>query len=242
MLTRFSWSRKSNLMTDQNMSNLPLSCSTPLMKTKPSYGAFVFWTRQHFMWMDVLIDTTATFGEHSSRMRFTSMFKVHQKWTSGVGFCTIVLLVPSLVRAPVLGLSLTIYLNSTCFHSLKPSNKKLQIGLFLWKTEFLHISVAGVLNKRFPDAWIGRGGQIPWTSRSPDLSPPDFFPVGYIKNIVYAEKVRNIQHLQERITSTIGTVTRDIIQKTWHEIEFRLESPELQTVHILKCTKVSLNL
>jgi hypothetical protein len=28
----------------------------------------------------VLIDTTAAFGEHSSRMRFTSMFEIHQKW------------------------------------------------------------------------------------------------------------------------------------------------------------------
>jgi len=31
------------------VSNLPRSCSTPLMKTKPSNGAFVFRTRQHFM-------------------------------------------------------------------------------------------------------------------------------------------------------------------------------------------------
>ena len=46
---------------------------------------------------------------------------------------------------------------------------------------------------------------------------------GYIKNIVYAEKIRNIQHLQERITSAIETVTRDMIQKTWQEIEFRLD-------------------
>ena len=101
-------------------------CSTPLMKTKPSYGAFVFRTRQHFMWMGVLIDTTAASGEHSSQMWLMSMFEVHQKWTSGVGFCTIVFLVPSsLVRAPLLGLSISIYLNSTCFHRLKPSNKKL---------------------------------------------------------------------------------------------------------------------
>jgi len=46
---------------------------------------------------------------------------------------------------------------------------------------------------------------------------------GYIKNIVYAEKIRNIQHLQERITSAIETVTRDMIQKTWQEIEFCLD-------------------
>jgi len=40
---------------------------------------------------------------------------------------------------------------------------------------------------------------------------------------VYAEKIRNIQHLQERITSAIETVTRDMIQKTWQEIEFGVE-------------------
>ena len=35
-----------------------------------------------------------------------------------------------------------------------------------------------------------------------------FFLWGYIKNIVYAEKIRNIQQLQERITSAIETNTR----------------------------------
>ena len=50
-----------------------------------------------------------------------------------------------------------------------------------------------------------------------------FFLWRYIKNIVYAEKIRNIQHLQERITSAIETVTQDMIQKTWQEIEFRLD-------------------
>jgi len=72
--------------------------------------------------------------------------------------------------------------------------------------------VTDVLNERFPDAWIGRGG--PWPPRSSDLSPLDFFLWGYIKNIVYAEKIRNMQHLQEMITSAIETVTRVMIQKT----------------------------
>jgi len=83
--------------------------------------------------------------------------------------------------------------------------------------------VTDVLNERFPDAWIGRGGPIPWPPRSPDLSPLGLFLWGYIENIVYAEKIRNIQHLQDRITSTIETVTRDTIQKTWQETEFRLD-------------------
>jgi len=34
--------------------------------------------------------------------------------------------------------------------------------------------VTDVLNERFPDGWIGRGGPIPWPPRSPDLSPLDF--------------------------------------------------------------------
>ena len=50
-----------------------------------------------------------------------------------------------------------------------------------------------------------------------------FFLWVYIKNIVYAEKIRNIQHLQDRIKSAIQTVTRDMIQKTWQEIEFLLD-------------------
>ena len=47
----------------------------------------------------------------------------------------------------------------------------------------------------------------------------------YIMFLMYPpqEKIRNIQHLPERITSAIETVTRDMIQKTWQEIEFSLD-------------------
>jgi len=96
--------------------------------------------------------------------------------------------------------------------------------------------VTDVLNERFPDAWIGRGGPIPWSPRSPDLSPLDLFLWGYIKNIVYAEKIKNIQHLQERITSAIEIVKRDMIQKTWQEIQFRLDvSRATYVAHIEMC-------
>ena len=66
-------------------------------------------------------------------------------------------------------------------------------------------------------------GDFETLGRYSDLSPLDFFLWGYIKNIVYDEKIRNIQNLQERITSATETVTRDMIQKTWQEIEFRLD-------------------
>ena len=76
--------------------------------------------------------------------------------------------------------------------------------------------------------------EIPWcldwkgwtntlaTSKPRSLST-SFFLWGYIKNIVYAEKIRNIQSLQDRITSASETVTGDMIQKTSQEIEFSLD-------------------
>ena len=118
--------------------------------------------------------------------------------------------------------------NSTCFHRLKTETFEQEtVGRvnFLQDGAPPHFScfVTDVLNGRFPDSWIRRDGPIPWPPRRPDLSPLDFFLWGYTKNIVFAEKIRNIQHLQERITSAIETVTRDMIQKTWQEIEFRLD-------------------
>jgi len=91
--------------------------------------------------------------------------------------------------------------------------------------------VTDVLNERFPDAWIGRGEPILWPPRSPDLIPLDFFLWGYIKNIVYAEEIRNIQHLQEMITSAIETNTRhDSENVAGDRISFgRLQSYKLCT-------------
>ena len=37
------------------------------------------------------------------------------------------------------------------------------------------------LHEKFPARWIERGSPyITWPARSPDLTPPDFFPVGVL--------------------------------------------------------------
>ena len=46
------------------------------------------------------------------------------------------------------------------------------------------------LDNIFSGRWIGTEGPIAWTSRSPDLTPLDFFPSGYIKDKVYVTPVR----------------------------------------------------
>jgi len=70
--------------------------------------------------------------------------------------------------------------NSTCFHRLKTETFEQEIVsrvIFMQDGAPPHFScfVTVVLNERFPDASIGRGGPIPWTPRSPDLSPLDSF-------------------------------------------------------------------
>jgi hypothetical protein len=41
--------------------------------------------------------------------------------------------------------------------------------------------VREILDNRFPDRWIGRGGPIVWPARSPDLNVLDYFVWGFIK-------------------------------------------------------------
>lgn len=86
-----------------------------------------------------------------------------------------------------------------------------------------HLEVRNTLNARFPNGWIGRDAPIPWPPRSPDITPLDFFFWGYIKNVVYSEKVRDLVHLRERISDAIATVTPDMIQRTWQEIDYRFD-------------------
>jgi hypothetical protein len=51
-----------------------------------------------------------------------------------------------------------------------------------------------------------------------------FIFCGDTKNIVYGENIRDLQHLQDNITAVIATVTPDMIPRTSHEIEYRLDT------------------
>jgi hypothetical protein len=84
-------------------------------------------------------------------------------------------------------------------------------------------SVRKALNEKFPNSWIGRGGPIFWPPRILDLTPMNLFLWGYVKNIVYAEKIRDLRHLRHRITAAIAKVTPNMVQRNWHEIECRLD-------------------
>ena len=57
----------------------------------------------------------------------------------------------------------------------------------------------------------------------PNIAPLDFFLWGYVKDIIYQTKVRDINDLQHRIIEAIDTVTVDMLARTWPEIEYRLD-------------------
>ena len=63
-----------------------------------------------------------------------------------------------------------------------------------------------------------------WPPRSPNLSPCDFFFRGYVKGLVFVPPLpANIEEMKQRITAALETVIEDMLQRVWHELEYRLD-------------------
>ncbi|GBN11466.1 hypothetical protein AVEN_275425-1 [Araneus ventricosus] len=74
------------------------------------------------------------------------------------------------------------------------------------------------LDTTFPQRWISRGAVMAWPPRSPDITPFDFYLWGYVKQHVYSERINDINHLKQRITDVIHSVTPDVLTlcgKNW---------------------------
>ena len=56
------------------------------------------------------------------------------------------------------------------------------------------------------------------------ISPPlDFFLWRYVKDKVFSTPVPDITDLKARITDTFATITEDMLENTWREIDYRLD-------------------
>ena len=69
------------------------------------------------------------------------------------------------------------------------------------------------LDTTFPNRWIGRRGPIEWPARSPDLTPPDFFLWGVLKDKVFAQRPRTISELREVIIQECERIEPQLCQK-----------------------------
>ena len=86
--------------------------------------------------------------------------------------------------------------------------------------------VARQISKRYSSSchvFMNRGGPTAWLPRSPDLTPLDFFAWGFIKDVVYRRKVRDLADLRQRIIEAIELITPHMLINTWQELEYRLD-------------------
>ncbi|GBN75140.1 hypothetical protein AVEN_15164-1 [Araneus ventricosus] len=58
---------------------------------------------------------------------------------------------------------------------------------------------------------------------SPDITPLDFYLWGYVKQHVYSGRINDINHLKQRITDVIRSVTPDVLTRVWEELDYRLD-------------------
>ena len=79
------------------------------------------------------------------------------------------------------------------------------------------------LDATFPNRWIGREGPTPWPPRSPDITPLDFFLRGYVNDKVFSTPVPDIRNFKARITDAFATITEDMLENKWREIDYRLD-------------------
>jgi hypothetical protein len=46
---------------------------------------------------------------------------------------------------------------------------------------------------------------------------------GYVKNIVYQDKINDLRHLKAHIRDVLAMITPNMLQETWNEVEYRLD-------------------
>ena len=62
-----------------------------------------------------------------------------------------------------------------------------------------------------------------WPSRSPTVTPLDYYLWGHVKYVVYAVKIRDVDHLKERIVDACYNITADTLRKVLREWKMRMQ-------------------
>ena len=58
---------------------------------------------------------------------------------------------------------------------------------------------------------MSKNGDLEWPLRSPDLTVPDFFLLGYLKSKVCASKPKTIDELECNIRAEIAAITPEML-------------------------------
>ncbi|GFV13784.1 putative transposable element [Trichonephila clavipes] len=70
-----------------------------------------------------------------------------------------------------------------------------------------------LLKDTFGDRLISRFGLVNWPPRSCDLTPLDYFLLGYVKSLVYADKPQTLDHLEDNVRRVIADIRPQMLEK-----------------------------
>ena len=87
-------------------------------------------------------------------------------------------------------------------------------------------NVRALLDARYRNRWIGRGGPILWPPRSPDLTPLDFYYWGHLKNMIYQTPVESEVELIGRLVDAAARITETpgVFERVRHSLSRRLQA------------------
>ncbi|GFV01559.1 DUF4817 domain-containing protein [Trichonephila clavipes] len=79
------------------------------------------------------------------------------------------------------------------------------------------------VTKTFGDRLISRFGPVNWPPSSCDLTPLDYFLLGYVKSLVYADKPQTLDHLEDNIRCVIADIRPQMLEKVIENWTSRLD-------------------
>lgn len=85
------------------------------------------------------------------------------------------------------------------------------------------VTAREILDRDYPGRWIGRRGPVHWPARSPDLTSPDFFLWGYIKDTVYQQAPTTPENMRQRIINACASINEDILARVQQSFVKRFE-------------------
>ncbi|GFS72322.1 uncharacterized protein TNCV_1827291 [Trichonephila clavipes] len=80
-----------------------------------------------------------------------------------------------------------------------------------------------LLKDTFGDRLISRFEPVNWHPRSCDLTPLDYFLWGYVKSLVYADKLQTLDHLEDNIRRVIADIRSQMLEKVIENWTSRLD-------------------
>ena len=70
---------------------------------------------------------------------------------------------------------------------------------------------------------ISRFGDIAWSAQSPDLTVPDFFLWGFLKDRVFQWRIMTIQELKQAIVDEVAAIDEDLRRRVYGNFQTRLQ-------------------